>query len=74
MFLGLGKAKVVLNPWHLLRDVLMDIGDFDSSLSSSDEKLFQRTKKVHQMVFITTVVGLDTLDLFNSKESNLGAS
>jgi len=52
----------------------MDIGDFDNSSSNSDEKLFQRTKKVHQMVFITTVVGLNTFDLFNSKELDLGAS
>jgi hypothetical protein len=70
----MGKARVVLYPWHLLRDVLMDIGDFDNSSSNSDEKLFQRTKKVHQMVFITTVVGLNTFDLFNSKELDLGAS
>jgi hypothetical protein len=55
-------------------DVWMDIGDSDSSSSNNDEKLFRRTKKVHQMVFITTIVGLATLDLFNSNKLDLGVN
>jgi hypothetical protein len=49
-------------------DVLVDTGDYDSSSSSSNEELFQRTQKVPQMVFAAAVANTNTLDLFNSKE------
>jgi hypothetical protein len=54
-------------------DVLVDMGDYDGSSSNSNEELFQRTQKVHQMVFATIVANTNTLDLFNSKELYLNA-
>jgi hypothetical protein len=43
-------------------DVLVDMGDYDSFASSSDEKLFQRMGRVHQMVFIIVIASTNTLD------------
>jgi hypothetical protein len=43
-------------------DVLVDMGDYDSFSSSSDEKLFQRMQRVHQMVFIIAIANTNTLD------------
>jgi len=43
-------------------DVLVDMGDYDSSSSSSDEKLFQRMQRVHQTMFIIAIASTNTLD------------
>ncbi len=43
-------------------DVLVDIGDYDSSSFTSDEKLFQRMRRVHQMVLIVSIAITNTLD------------
>ncbi len=43
-------------------DVLVDMDDYDSSSSSSDEKLFQRMWRVYQMVFIIAIASINRLD------------
>jgi hypothetical protein len=37
-----------------------DILEFDSFLSSSDEEMFERTCKQHQIVFVASMVGTNT--------------
>jgi len=46
----------------------MDTIDYDNPSSNSNEELFWRTQKVHQMVFAVVIANTNTLDLFNSKE------
>ncbi len=68
LFLKFGKVGVVFKSMASFgSDVLMDMGDYDNSFSS-DEELFLRTHRVHQMVFIAMVANVNTLDLFNSNK------
>jgi hypothetical protein len=40
--------------------------DYDSSLWSSDEQMYQKMHMQHQIVYVTRVVGINTLELFNA--------
>jgi hypothetical protein len=49
-------------------EVFHDIPESYNSSLSSDEELFEKTCKRHQMVFATSVVGTNTWELFNANE------
>jgi hypothetical protein len=53
-------------------EALHGISEFDSSSSSSDEKMFERTCTQHQIMFGTSMVGANTWELFNMNELDLG--
>jgi hypothetical protein len=54
-------------------EALHGISEFDSSSSSSDEKMFERPCTQNQIVFATSMVGANTWELFNVNELDLGA-
>jgi hypothetical protein len=72
IFLGFGDFWAIFRVWKVWgcfrsmasydSDVLVDIGDYDSSSFTSDEKLFQRMRRVHQMVLIVSIAITNTLD------------
>jgi hypothetical protein len=43
-------------------------GDYDSSLWSSDEQMYQKMHMQHQIVYVITIIGMNTLELFNANE------
>jgi hypothetical protein len=53
-------------------EALHGILEFDSSSSTSDEKMFERTCREHQIVVVTSMVGANTWELFNVNEVDLG--
>jgi hypothetical protein len=42
--------------------------DYDSPLWSNDEQMYQMMHMQHQIVYVTRVVGINTLELFNANE------
>jgi hypothetical protein len=57
-------------------DAFQDIPESNSSSSSSDEKMLQRTCRQHQLVFAALVASASTMELLNMNklESNVGQS
>jgi hypothetical protein len=57
-------------------DAFQDISESNSSSSSSNENMLQRTCRQHQLVFATLVASANTMELLNMNklESNVGQS
>jgi len=49
-------------------NALLDIGDFNNFSSNTDEEMFHRIHKQHEIVFIVTIASVDTFKLFNANE------
>jgi hypothetical protein len=52
----------------LVGDAFQDISKSNSSSSSSDEKMLQRTCRQHQLVFATSMASASTMELLNMNE------
>jgi hypothetical protein len=49
-------------------DVFSDMVDFNGFSSSSDEEMFQKARKQHQIMYIVVIMGTTTFKLFNTNE------
>jgi hypothetical protein len=49
-------------------DIFLDMVDFNGFSSSSDEEMFQKTSKQHQIMYIVVVMATTTFKLFNTNE------
>jgi hypothetical protein len=49
-------------------NALLDICDFNNFSSNTNEEMFHRIHKQHELVFIVTIASVDTFKFFNANE------